>query len=824
MSRSKPIVRLLSVLTVLVAVLAASVVFTIRRSFPQVSGTLSVPGLTTPVEVIRDRYGVPHIYAQNTDDLFRAQGYVHAQDRFWQMDFWRHTGRGRLSELFGKSLLESDRFLRGMGFERLVEQEIAELDPISKRILDAYSDGVNAYLSERRGSELSLEHGILIWTNRRYEPAPWNPVDSMVWGKVMAWDLGMNLWEETYRSRLLQNLSAEKVQALFPPYPSVNPFILPGSGDTNNAEAHSALPLVSGIDHLLTQLPVAHKQEKGIGSNNWVVAGNHTTTGKPVLANDPHLGVQMPSIWHQVHLQCMPVSDDCRLNVAGFSFAGVPGVVIGHNDRIAWGFTNVGPDVMDLYIEKLNPQNTSQYEVNGKWVNMKLVREEIKISDGTSEPFTIRYTRHGPVISDFSRSAKKINKTVTAQMPEKYAIALRWTALEPTTVFPAFWKMNLARNWSEFRAAAASFDVPSQNCVYADVDGNIGYQVPGRIPIRAKGDGTYPVPGWTDDYEWTGLIPFEELPSGFNPSQGYVATANNQVAGSDYPHFLAADWDYGWRARRIVEMIEQQKGRINPDAVRKMQRDAKNFNAVYLVPALLELTITDNRLNDARNLLTNWDYQQTANSSAAALFEVFWKNLLAETFHDDLPEDARPSGGSRTIEIVRQLLSKPDSSWWDNRKTTHIEKRDDIFRIAFGKAVTELEQEFGKDSSRWMWGDVHTVSFRNATFGESGISVLEMLFNRGPFRTGGGSAVVNATSWDASESYEVDSLPSMRMIIDLSNLNNSLAIHTTGQSGHPYHRHYIDMAGAWSKVEYNSMLWDRDQVEANAEATLLLSP
>ncbi len=822
-SAGNKVKRLLFVFLCLILLLAAFLVFSIRRSFPEIEGEVRLSGLKTSVEVIRDKYGVPHIYAGNRDDLFRAQGYVHAQERFWQMDFWRHTGKGRLSELFGKSQLETDQFLRMMGWARIAREEEKLLDDISLAILKAYSEGVNAYLADHQGSKLSLEHGILQLTNKNYKPEKWTPLDSIVWGKVMSWDLGMNLSTETSRARLLNHMTGEQVSELFPPYPSINPFILPQFSAKPAIAAQMLAPL-DGIGDLLESLPLHSDPESGLGSNNWVISGNRTTTGKPLLANDPHLGVQMPSIWFQNHMQCFPQSENCPFNVTGFSMAGVPGVIIGHNQRIAWAFTNVGPDVMDLFIEKVNPENPNQYEVNGSWRDMEQVHEKIRFADGTSTPVKIRYTRHGPVLSDYSKSAKNISRSEIVEMPQKYAIALRWTALDRTTTFPAIWKMNLAKNWEEFRTAASNFDVPSQNLIYADLEGNVGYQCPGKIPIRAKGDGRFPVPGWTDEYEWTGFIPFDELPQAFNPASGYLVTANNALFPQEYSPLITMDWDYGWRAKRIVELIESKKDGIDANFVRSMQADNKNYNAAHLVPALMKLPVQEEHLVSARALLEKWDFQQNPDSASAALFEVFWKNLLEQIFYDDIPTGMRPGGGSRWIEVVRMLLEQPESRWWDNQKTTTVEKRDDILKEAFRKAVQELEQRSGKDSSKWRWGDLHTVTFRNESFGQSGVGILERLFNRGPFSTGGGTAVVNATSWDAEESYEVTALPSMRMIVDLSDFNNSLTIHTTGQSGHAFHPHYIDMAEPWSKMEYHPMLWDRSRIQANAEGTLKLLP
>lgn len=435
----------------------------------------------------------------------------------------------------------------------------------------------------------------------------------------------------------------------------------------------------------------------------------------------------------------------------------MPGVIIGHNDRIAWGFTNVDPDVADLYVEKINPNNPNQYQVNGKWVDMKLIKENIQIAGGRTVSLTVRYTHNGPIISNTYEDLKNFSSKAGVSLPKHYALALRWTALESANTFRAIWKMNLAQNWKEFRAAARDFDVPAQNLVYADINGNIGYQMTGKIPIRSSGDGRYPVFGWNGDRQWKGYIPYNQIPFAFNPLEGYIVNANNAVVGSNYPYLITKDWDYGYRALRIIEMIVKQTAPISLADIQQMQGDNKNLNAATLVPILLQIPLNDIHLEQIRQILSTWDFQQNMNSAAPAVFETFWKHLLADTFSDDLPKDYLPKGGHRWYEVVCRLVQQPDSPWWDNKTTSLPETRDQIFRQAFAKAVDELEQTLGKDPTRWRWGDLHTATFRNHSLGQSGITPIEALFNRGPFSTSGGSSIVNATSWDATKSFELTS-------------------------------------------------------------------
>jgi len=815
------------------------------RSFPITDGQINVAGLNGQVDIYRDAMAIPHIYAGNSHDLFFAQGYIHAQERFWQMDAWRHIGSGTLSEMFGKGQLETDIFLRTLGWEQTAQTEWDGLNPDARKILLSYADGVNAYLKDHNGEALSLEYAVMKLLSPDYKIEPWTPVNSLTWGKAMAWDLRGNMEEEIERAVLLKTLTPQQVDELFPAYPDDHPVIVNKIGDGASAQGLSANQAAFNIpDQTLNTLAynvslldqVLGAMGDGIGSNSWAVSGSLTETGKPLLANDPHLGIQMPSIWYQVGLHCQPQTDECPYEVAGFSFAGVPGVVIGHNDRIAWGFTNVGPDVMDLYIEKVNPENPNQYEVNGNWVDFEIRTETISVVGGKPIEISVRSTRHGPVISDSYGPLKDqgdphdkefipFKDSAGIDLPEHYAVALKWTALTPSTPFEAIWGFDKARSWQDFRNAAQNYHVPAQNLLYADVDGNIAYQMPGDVPIRAKGDGSLPVPGWTDDYEWTGFIPFDELPFTFNPAEGYIATANNQVPPRDFKYLITNDWDYGFRAERIVNMIKDANGKMSIADFQKMQGDMFDANGPVFVPLLMQLDIParNPKAALAMNLLSTWDFQASRDSSAAAVFQSFWRHLLQNTFNDDLPEAFWPDGGSRWNEIMRNITA--ESSWWDDKTTAEsVETRDDILERSFLEAVKELNKIYGKDPSKWKWGEMHTATFRNQTLGESGVGPIEALFNRGPFSTGGGEAIVNATGWSVINGYEVNWLPSMRMIVDLGNLSNSISVHTTGQSGHAFHPHYADMTQLWANIQYYLMGWDRDTIINGAEGYLILAP
>jgi len=825
------VLRTLGLLLLAVAVLAGLFAgYTITRSFPQTGGTLQAAGLEARVEVLRDANGIPHIYADTPHDLFLAQGYIHAQDRFWQMDFWRHTTAGRLSELVGESQVETDAFLRTIGWRRVAEQEYAQADAEMKAVLEAYAAGVNAYIGARTYADLGLEYSLLALNgfNPGQKPEPWSPADSLAWAKAMAWDLGGNLDDEIYRANIYQALGAEKAAQFLVSPPSDHPVIVP-------TPALGGLPLETLQARIAAMRAVFGNDfgdaRRGIGSNNWVISGSRTDTGQPLLANDPHLSIQLPAIWYLVGLHCRTVSAACPYDVAGYSLAGDPGVIIGHNARIAWGVTNVNPDVQDLFIEKINPANPNQYEVNGAWVDMTLVKETIQVLGGEPVAVTVRYTRNGPIVSETYGDAQRLTAEAVAvngtALGSGYALSLRWTALEPGQIFRSVLHINRAGNWDEFRAALRDWTVPSQNFVYADVDGNIGYQMPSNVPIRPQGDGSLPVPGWTDDYQWTGYIPFDELPYSYNPPQGYIATANQPVVGSDYPYLITATgFDMGYRGERINALI-QAAGPLSMDGIAAIQGDNLNLGAQELLPALLALDFEDAELARAQAELRDWDLQMDMTSRPAALYAAFQAALTRNTFDDDIPEAQRPGAGDETWVRFRSLLADPQSAWWDDAATPARETRDDILRRSLADGVAYLKETLGSTWEAWTWGRLHTSTFNNRVFGsEAWPAPIRALFNRGPYATSGGTSIVNATGYNIRRAnpFEVISVPSMRQIVDVTDFDRTRVIHTTGQSGHPFHPHYIDFADKWRKIEYIPLLFSADAVRAAAVETLTLTP
>ncbi|MGW7252627.1 penicillin acylase family protein [Streptomyces sp. NPDC054834] len=892
---------------------------TVRASFPQTKGSITLDGLSGPVDVKRDGYGIPQIYASSDEDLFMAQGFVQAQDRFYEMDVRRHMTSGRLSEMFGKSQVKNDEFLRTLGWDRVAEKEYdTKLSAGAKKYLQAYAKGVNAYLQGKDGEDISLEYAALGFSND-YKPAKWTPVDSVSWLKAMAWDLRGNMQDEIDRALMTSRLGPQQIADLYPDYPySRNKAIVQegqyneltktfeqGSGTTGSGTAGTTgttgstgttgttgtggttgttgtsgssssgsgvTSQLEGLYNVLDDVPPAvGVNGQGIGSNSWVVAGKYTISGKPLLANDPHLAASLPSVWYQMGLHCRTVSSKCQYDVTGYTFAGMPGVIIGHNADIAWGMTNSGVDVTDLYLEKLSGEG---YLYDGKVRPFTSREETIKVAGGASKKIVVRQTNDGmPLLSDRDDELVKVGRkaTVNTAAPDRgdgYGIALKWTALQPGTSMDAVFAMDRAANWSDFRSAAGLFDVPSQNLVYADTKNHIGYTLPGKIPTRAEGDdGSIPAPGWNSKYKWTGYVKQDELPYEFDPKRGYIVTANQAVVDKDkYPYTLTTDWGYGTRSQRITDLIESKikgGGKISTDDMRQMQLDNSSEIAKLLVPKLLKINLDDKDVRDAQKLLEGWDYTQDADSAAAAYFNAVWRNILKLAFGNKMPKElrvkgqclwvdktdstgpvdddtkvrecgerdadqAQPDGGDRWFEVVRTLMDKPKSDWWktpagvgDRNKA---DNRDDLFKRAMVDARWELTAKLGKDIDTWSWGRLHRLFLKNQTLGTDGPGILKYVLNRGPWKLSGGEATVNATGWNAAGGYGVVWVPSMRMVVNLDDLDKSKWINLSGASGHAYSAHYTDQTGKWAKGELLPWSFSGKAVDGSTSDTLVLKP
>lgn len=887
MARRRTVIRrsLLALAAFVVVVLVAGVVAgtaIVRRPFPQTSGEIAIDGLAGDVTVHRDAQGVPQIYAQTPTDLFRAQGFIQAQDRFFEMDYRRHVTAGRLSELVGENAdaIAADRVIRTFGWRLVAEEEWDLISPESRAYLTAYADGVNEYLAGRSKSAIAMEYTVLGTTVNVEDPQEWDPIDSLAWLKAMAWDLRGNYDEEIERALAYGTVKdVKRVDELFPVYDAKkNAPILDGdqwkqkrkeaaeaadtaepAADTEATEPAASTANVShelpgdfdggdiqvalaSVSKALDAVPHTIAQGEGTGSNSWVISGEHTASGKPLLANDPHLSLSVPSIWAQVGLHCEQVDADCPFDVSGFSFAGFPGVVIGHNDQLAWGLTNLGADVTDFFVEALRDD---EYRYDGQWVPLEKRTEEILVNGADPVTIEVLSTGHGPIVSSELGDTVAALRTPLSNSPGggRYAISLAWTALTPGRTADAVFKFNLAHNAADVAEAAALFDVPSQNIVFATTDGHIGYQAPGKIPLRLRvegevpSDGSWPRPGWDPDFDWQGFVAPEDMPAILDPDEGFIVAANQAVLPRGTGPFLTNDWDYGFRSERIRDLIEGQIDSGTPITVESMsalQNDDWSPFAAALVPILLEQDLEDTFAADGQDLLRDWDYSTDKDSAAAAYFAAVWANILEETFWDDLPQPMWPTGGSRWLAVIEDLIEEPTSVWWDNRTTVNVvETRDEILSNALINARLELTTSLGKNADEWKWGRVHLLELEHPVLGGSSIpGIVRNFVNPDPVQMPGGSSIVNATAWDASawdpetrsRSFGVTAGPSMRMVVDLADLDASRWVVVSGVSGHPGHPHYADQLTTWAVGETYPWPSTTGAVSQAATETLTLVP
>jgi penicillin amidase len=827
-------------------VLPALAVTSARQSFPQVDGRLTLPGLAGSVDVLRDGHGVPHVYADNPEDLFQAQGFVHAQDRFYEMDFRRHLAAGRLSELYGESQVKTDAYVRTLGWRRVAEQELRLQSSSTRRYLDAYAAGVNSYLRGRSPSDLSLEYRLLGVQGLRYTPEEWTAADSLSWLKVMAWQLGSNLDSEASRAQATVKFGASRANALYPSHPleGYDPILgggtvvgqafdpaaksadprpaVQGLTRADLAAAESALARAAATNQAIPDVIGADAAAGDVGSNSFVVAGSRTVTGHAILANDPHLATAIPSTFAQVGLHCRTVSPACPFDVSGFSLASMPGVLIGHNARISWGLTTSYADVQDLYLEQVQADRVRQGDA---YQPLALRTEEIRVR-GEDQPraLRIRSSRHGPLLSDVSDQLQQVGAQQARPGSEGYAVSVSWTGSTPGRSMDAVLNLNRATDFAQFRAALKLLSAPSQNVLYADVDGNIGYQLPGDVPRRGRGDGRLPSPGWDTQYDWSGRIPFAQLPYVYNPPSGFLVAANQQVIGRQYPYPLGSDYSYGWRSQEIRDRLENAPP-LTLDSAEQIFYDTTIRVASDLVPALLKVKVEDGWVAEGQRTLVGWDYAADVDSPAAAYFNVVFHNVLKLTFRDELPQDQWPTGGDRWYAVVDGLLKQPDNAWWDDTTTAGtVERRDDILLAAMTSARREITSLMSRDSDGWQWGRLHQVRLESQTLGQSGIGPVEALFNRGHYPVGGGPGTVNAMGYDDTRGYGVTTAPTMRMLVDLGDLDASRWVNQSGVSGHAFSPHYDDQTELWATNRMWPFASSRPAVDASTTDRLQLVP
>lgn len=767
-----------------------------RTRLPKINGDLHLPGLSSSVEIIRDRWGVPHIYAGSPHDLFFAQGFVHAQDRLWQMELNRRTATGRLSELFGPVALDTDRAVRTFGFHRLGAADWSNADGDTRDTLQAYAEGVNAYL-QSPSARMPVEFTLL-----GHRPEPWKPEESMAFSRVMIWQLSHAWYGEIIRAQLIEAVGEAHAAELEIHYPGGNPVALPKGIEFNRLGPDGRLTGVHG--------PFL---DRGKGSNSWTVAGNRSVTGKPFLCNDMHLQLMLPSLWYESHLVSPPY------HVSGVSLPGMPLILVGHNARIAWGMTLAFTDCEDLFVEEFDPQNPRRYRFGSEWREAEIIPEAVRVK-GKPEAHTeqVVVTHHGPVISD------------VVGYPAK-RLSVNSMALRPCPAVKGWMLLDRAGGWDEFVEAMRCIEAPQLNVAYADVDGNTGYWVTGRVPVRAKGRGMVPAPGWTGEYEWIGEVPFDEMPHALNPEKDILVTTNQRIVGDDYPYYLGNVWMNGYRARRILEVLEA-KQKLSTEDFRALHVDFTCLPGREFVERLAGLTTDDPDVQIGLETLRAWDGKLTADSVGGTIYEVtrytLVRNLLEPGLGKELTTRLMGQGfnpvllgshefyGHDTVAMLR-MLDDP-TSWW----VTQTGGREAVLRLSLKQAVAWLRRELGPEVSGWKWGRIHRVIFAHAM----GIQKpLDQVFNRGPLPIGGDTDTPCQTAIAPEDPYDNKAwAPSFRQIVDLGDLSRSVVIHPPGQSGHIGSRHYDDLADLWIKGEYIPMLWTREQVESEAEGRLTLKP
>jgi len=781
--------RALLVLAGLLLLIAATLWIYVQRALPQTGGELVLPGARGELHIERDEYGIPTVRAGNLHDLAFGLGIVHAQDRLWQLETHRRIGAGRLAEAFGEGALETDRFLRALGVRRAADAQWARLGAEARELLTAYTAGVNAVQHQLRARP--PEFVILGLATE-----DWTPQDSLAWATMMAWDLGGNWSTELLRLRLALKMPVERINQLLPPYPGERP--LPTA---DYAALFRGLKLdAGGTQQALARLPQIAPPSgiEGVGSNNWVLAGSRTASGRPLLANDPHLKLSAPALWYFARLQAP------GLQVAGATMPGLPLVVLGQNQRIAWGFTNTGPDVQDLYLEQIKDGDPTMYRTPGGWAKFESSADVIKVKGKPDVPVTLRSTRHGPVISDAGVS----DDVLGPKGKPTHVLAMRWTALDPDAdAVSVGLGFERAASVAEFVAAARSWVAPMQNMVVADRDGHIGMVAPGRVPLRRPDNdlkGQVPSPGWDARYDWAGWIPADETPREMDPVRGFIATANQRVIAPDYPYYVTNDWAPPYRQQRI-EQVLQSRPKHTIDDLAALQADVKSLAAPVILPWLLKAQSAHALASAAKQQLQGFDGTMAADRAAPLIFWAWLRQLSQGVFEDDLGPDVWNRSSRSFRDALEGVLERDDTSWCDDRRTPAVETCAMQNDAAFTRALGELQARHGSDIARWRWSDAHVARSEHRPF--SRVPALARVFElRAP--VGGDTTTVNVSRVglkpDATtgELYLDEHGPSLRALYDVGELAQSRVMHSTGQSGILFSPLYRSFMQPWVQGGY----------------------
>jgi penicillin amidase len=800
--RLKIIVGSLATLVFLALALLVFFYYLTTKSFPKTSGSVDLPGLQADVKVFRDEYGVPHIYAGSDYDAYFAVGYVHAQDRLWQMELLRRAGQGRLAEVLGEPALKVDRMFRTLGIWRQSQKMSETVDQKTREALQAYAEGVSTFIRTQKG-HYPVEFDLL-----NIEPEPWTVSESVMISRLMAWELNYSRWVDLTLGELVERFGQAKASEIFPTWPGGAPLIVPDElrgkkvADLGREllEADQAFRTLMGSSGLES------------GSNAWVVAGSRSVTGKPILANDPHLMFSAPGRWYELHVSTPD------LDVEGASIAGVPFVVIGRNRNIAWGVTNAMIDDEDFYVEQVDSlEHPTRYRFNNAWRPIEQEVDTILVKGAPPVLLTVYRTHRGPIV----------NRMEPAAQFSHNLLSMRWVGYETSDEARALYLINRASDWKEFLNGLSSFAAPAQNFVYADVEGNIGYYTGGKIPLRKTKSPTLPFPGWTGAYDWKGFVPFDENPHLLNPPQGFIATANNRIVSDSYPYYLSNLWEPEWRINRITQLLRDHP-KCSVEDFQRFQLDLLSPQAGEIVPIILKAyegqTVSDFDIETTLRYFRNWNDEMGADDVPTSLFQAFFVRMIQNTFEDEMGPELLAMYDTLAaipMSVTTTLMEKGASAWFDNVRTPQRESMNDVIRQSVGDAISDLRATYGGEVKEWRWGKIHQVEFPHV-FG--GNSLLRRIFNIGPFPVGGS----HSTIWKGDYRLKAPFLdylgPSTRQIYDLGDVNNGRAVTPPGQSGQVFQRHYADQIQLWLAGGYRRLTMDREAIERSNYDLLLLRP
>ncbi|MCL5029069.1 MAG: penicillin acylase family protein [Bacteroidetes bacterium] len=809
------------IISLLILLVVAGFIFynMLTNSIPKYSGQINVPGISKSLKIYRDSMGVPYIIAGSDEDAAFALGYVHAEDRLFSMDLIRRAGEGKLSEIIGPKTVPFDKMFRTIGITETAKKILAQMDPVMLKILSAYSNGVNFYINQAKG-KYPIEFDLL-----NYDPQPWKPLDCIVLGRMMAWELNISWWSDFAYIDLIQKFGYDKVKDIIPSYPENAPTIIPQEIKKLPHASNSFMKTDQAFRNFIGWTGTH------IGSNNWVVNGNLSATGKPIIVNDTHLAFSAPGRWY------VAVIHTPKMKIAGFTLPGTPGIIIGENGNIAWALTNIMEDDADFYSEQLDSTGT-KYFYNGAWQNLAVRKETIKVKDSSNVNFEIKSTDHGPIISDIHPYNFIFTNKNISESNKNAVISMHWLGNYVSNEEQIFYKIDKAKNWSEFKEALQDYSVPGQNFVYGDKEGNIGYLFGARLPIRNSNTKEFIYDGTTDHYDWQGFVPSNELPQLFNPPQNYIASANNKTV-KDFKYYISDLWEPSSRIERITQLLNS-KDKFSVNDFKKFQMDFVSPYAEkitnYILNAFNNVKVTDQHLQLALNLLRQWEYKMDQYSQAPAIYSEFFKYLMQNIFLNKMGEalyDEYVFVQNIPLRTVTQLMNNPQSSWFDDPSTSQVETRDDIIRKSMDEALTDLEKKYGEDPANWQWGRLHYVLFKHPFSGVS--SIVDKVLNIGLYEIGGDGTTIFNTEYSFTKGldnypqfkhgeFENNLGPVMRYIYDFSKPNEINLILSTGESGNFLSKHYKDMTKFWLTGKYLKIKTDVNSIDNPNNKLLLLKP